>query len=240
MAPYHHTVSTHHKSKKAKRLRKVATVSVLLALVFGVVVGIDWIMTQVNSTKTVTSSASNATVQSARINIFQTPYFRFQADASWREVSDELNLSPDDKTKQYLYRSFDKNFIEHELWVTIDLPDGFYLERHNVPTRVMPVSVNADGSLSRTDMVSEPCVKVLGEHPNLEPQTVKQMDIEYFCNPNQVNDYTVAVGEVGGTNKLKMPQKDGTVVEIAITYRNVTPNPNARQLESILQSFRSM
>ncbi|HMT19552.1 MAG TPA: hypothetical protein PKD15_05965 [Candidatus Saccharibacteria bacterium] len=240
MAPYHHTVSTHRKSQKAKRLRKMATLSVMLALVVGAVVGIDWLLTQVKSTKTVVSSESNATVQSARINIFQTPYFRFQADASWREVSDELNLSPDDKTKQYLYRSYDKNFIEHELWVTIDLPDGYFLQRHNVPTRVMPVAVNADGSLSRTDMVSGPCVEVLGPNPNLEPKTVKQDDVEYFCNPDQVNDYTVAVGEVGGTNKLKMPQKDGTVVEIAITYRNVTPNPDARQLESILQSFRSM
>lgn len=240
MAPYHHTISTHHKSKKARRFKRLAQGAIGAVLLFMLVLGVDWLLTQINSSKTVVSSTSNATVQSARINIFQSPYFRFQADSNWREVTDELNLAPNDNTKQYLYRSFDKNIIEHELWVTVDLPEDYFLKRHNIPTRVMPVTVNADGSVTMLGDVSVPCVETLGPNPSLEPQIVKQDDVEYFCNPNQVNDYTVAVGESGGTTRIKMPQKDGTYVSVAITYRNITATPDARQLTSILETFRTL
>lgn len=233
--PYHHHVNTHHRAKRARKLKKISTFFVALFALVGVGIFGDWLYGQLK-TDTVVSRSSNATVQSARINIFQTPYFRFQANESWREVTDELNLNPSDGSKQYLYRKFDRNFIEHELWITVNLPEGYKLERHNVPTRVLPVRLESDGTLTQIGSVSEPCIRALPleEQKNETPRIIKQEDISYFCNPNNVNDYHVAVGIPGGTNSIPSPSG----AEVTITYRNVTPTPNGIELENLLSTFK--
>lgn len=239
MAPYSHHINTHHRARRARKFRKLtkAVLALLLLIIFGV--GVDWFMTNIRSSRTVVSSESNATVQSARINIFQSPYFHFQANSSWREVTDELNLKDIGGTTQYLYRSFDNDFIEHELWVTVNLPDGFKIASHYIPTRVVPVRIESDGSLTQIGSVSKPCVDVLPkENPNLESHVVKQNDIEYFCNPNEVNDYHVAVGIPGGTIKLSNNSVDNQKAVITVTYRNVTAIPNPNEIEDILQTFK--
>ncbi len=242
MALYQHHINNHRRSKRAGKFKRVSLVLGILILLGGVGVGVDWLITNIRATKTVTSIESSATVQSARINIFQTPYYRFQADSSWREVTDELNLGQSqDGSKQFLYRSYDKNFIEHELWVTVNLPREQAVVRHNVPTRVLPVSVGEDGSILPLDVVSDPCVEVLPkENPNLEIQTVTQKDISYLCNPNQVNDYTVTAGVPGKDNRILVPQKDGERATLTIVYRNITASPDSRQLESILNTFKTL
>ncbi len=239
---YHHKVNTYHRTRRANKTKRFTALIIMVMLIGGGAVGVDWLLNEIRSTQTVVSSESNATVQSAQINIFQTPYFKFQADQTWREVSDELNASSTDGSKQYLYRSFDKNLIEHELWVTVDLPIDYKLERHNVPTRVVPVQIEADGTLTSIGQVSEPCVEALPdkEKDNLTPRVIYQKDIEYYCSPNQVNDYFVAVGVPGGTTRLPMKQSDNSVVDISITYRNTTANPGPQQLNSILSTFRSL
>ena len=241
MAPYRHHINTHHRARTARRLKKGAQVSMVIAAFIGLYIAGDWLVTTIRSSQTVVSTTSSATVQSAQINIFQSPYFRFQADASWREVSDELNLAPNDNSLQYLYRSFDGNFIEHELLVTVNLPDSYKLARHNIPTRVMPVRIEQDGSLTQLAAVSAPCAEVLPEeNPNFQPHTLTQNDITYYCNPNQVNDYTVTLGVPGQTNKLLMPHAKGEKSNITITYRNITPTPDASMFERIVREFKSL
>ncbi len=242
MAPYHHTVNTHHRSKRASRVKKVAKFASILAVIAVIGVGIDWTLTNIKNGKTVVSTTSSATVQSAQINIFQSPYFRFQADSSWREVTDELNLNgAPDGSSQYLYRSFDKNFIEHELWVTVNLPEDYKVALHNIPTRVQPVRIEEDGSLSLIGSVSKPCMDVLeGEKPDVSPQVVKQLDVEYFCHPNEVNDFTVVAGVPGATNRLSMPHDETEKVVITLTYRNIKAIPEASMFERILLNFKSL
>jgi hypothetical protein len=203
-------------------------------------IGVDWLLTNIKNSKTVVSSSSSATVQSAQINIFQSPYFRFQADSSWREVTDELNLNgAPDGSSQYLYRSFDKNFIDHELWVTVNLPEDYKVALHNVPTRVLPVRVEQDGSISLLGSVSKPCLDVLqGDKPDVSPQVVKQLDVEYFCNPEQVNDYTIVAGIPGGSNRIPITLADGEKATITLTYRNIKPVPESSMFERILGNFK--
>ena len=243
MAPYHHQQNTHHRVRFARKFKRFAQISVVVAVIFAGYLGVDRILASINERQTVVSTESNATVQSAQINIFQTPYFRFQADSNWREVTDELNLANVAAgSHQYLYRGFEGNFIEHELWVTVNLPQDYILERHNIPTRVLPVRIEPDGTLTVTNSVSETCFDSLPdpEKSNVAPRTLTQEEITYYCDPNNVNNYTVAVGVPGGTTRLLMPQSDGESVEVTITYRNVTATPEARQLRSILSTFRSL
>lgn len=236
---YHHHVNTHHRIKRSRRVIRSVQAFVLLVFVVGAYIGVDWLLTNINSAKTVVSSESSATVQSAKINIFQTPYYRFQADSSWREVTDELLSRGNEGFEQYLYRSFDKNFIEHELWVAVNLPENYALQRHNIPTRVIPVQVEGGGTLTQVDSVSDPCGVELAEvDKNQEPHIIIQKEVQYLCNLNAVNDYTVVAGIPGGTNRLPMPHA-GEIINITLTYRNITATPDSRQFNSILSTFKS-
>ena len=227
--------------KRATKLKKFAKLSVAFVSVLGLFIALDWVWTNVKSGQTVVSKDSSATVQAAQINIFKTPYYRFQADSSWREVTDELSQSVNSQSDfhQYLYRSFDKNFIEHELWVTVNMPESYQLARHNVPTRVIPVRVESDGSITQLDSVSGPCVEALPEgSTDVSPQIVLQKDVSYFCNPNQNNDYTVIAGIPSGTERLPV-NVNSDQITITITYRNVTPIPESSMFERILSTFRA-
>ncbi len=242
MAAYNHHINTHHRTKRAKRIKRFSFALLALLFLGAGAVGVDWLLTNLKAEDTVVSSSSSATVQSARINIFQSPYFRFQADDNWKEVTDELNLSDGD-SPQYLYRRFDKNFIEHEIWITVNLPEDYRVERHNVPTRILPVRIESDGKLAQLSSTSNSCLEVLDKkNPFLEPHVLVQHDIEYFCNPN-TNDYTVAVGVPGSTTRLEMPTNSSGAngkVTMTITYRNITANPDSREFEDVLRTFKSI
>jgi hypothetical protein len=241
MAPYHHHVNTHRRSKNARLFKKVVIGFVSVAIIITVGISADWLLTNIRASDTKVSVESSATVQSARINIFQTPYFSFQADSNWREVTDELNLGKTtDGSQQYLYRRYTKNFIEHELWITVNMPEGYNILKHNIPTRVYPVQVEPDGSLTRISGVSESCSKALSEKDtNLQPHILTLENVTFYCDPNN-NGYQVAVGVPGKTERIEMPKSDNGSNFITITYRNTSAIPDARQLESIIQTFRSI
>lgn len=244
MAQYKHHISSIGKLRRAKKVKRASQLTLVLVFLGTSYVGVDWFLNNLNSAKTVVGRESSATVQSAQINIFRTPYFQFQVDSSWREVTNELTLRNVGQSKQYLYRSYNKNFIEHELWITVNLPEDYDVERHNIPTRVLPVRVEADGTFTQIGEVSKPCVDVEPkEKPNLDPHVVVQSDVEYYCNPNQVNDYIVTVGIPGGTNRLPMPHVEGeasTKAIIGITYRNTTPMPSPSVFERAVRDFKSL
>lgn len=236
--PYHHKVSTHHRAKRAKKITKLAGFSVTVALLFGVWVGIDYMLTSLQN-DTVVSVESGSTVQAAQINIFSTEYYRFQSDSSWREVTDELTFDNSGDIKQYLYRRFEGNFIEHELFITVNQSDNYRILKHNEPTRVLPVDLDAQGRLIAQDTVSETCYSLEDiEAPNRDSRDIEMKDVTFFCNPDKLNDYVVAVGQSGGSEKIPIETVAGEEAAVTITYRNITVNPDARQLERILSNFK--
>ena len=209
----------------------------MLIVLAGAGVGADWWVRRLNQGQPVVSGESTSTVQSAHISVFQTPYFKFQAGEHWREVTDELNLT-NEGGSQYLYRKFEKDFITHELWVTVNMPADQKLLKHNIPTRVMLVRIEPDGRLTQTEPVSDTCAEVLGSaDASLEPHTLKQKGVTYFCNPN-ANDFTVAVGVPGGTVRLPfVSPSTGESYEMTITYRNIKAIPDEHEMELIMKSF---
>ena len=236
--PYHHKVNTHHKAKRAKRLSKFAGVAVFIALLFGAWVGVDYLLTKIQN-DTVVSKESGSTVQAAQINIFSTEYYRFQADSQWREVTDELTFDNSGDRKQYLYRRYDANFIEHELFITVNQPKGAKVLRHNEPTRVLPISIDAQGRLIAQDRVSDTCYSMIDEDTtNREAREYEIKGVTFICNPDKRNDYVVAVGQSGGSDIIPIKTSAGEEATISITYRNITVNPDARQLERILSNFK--
>lgn len=241
MAPYKHDVSTYQRSKRARKIKKASLVLMLIIAIGGLIVGIDTFLTDIRSENTVVSKESRATVESATINIFQTPYFRFQADDSWLEVTDDPNLSNlPEGSYQYLYRSYNKDFIDHEIWVTINLPEDYKIPRHNIPTRVLPVRIEKDGSITQIGDVSEHCFEALSDSDqNLKPHILTQNQITYYCHPNETNSYTVTLGIPSGTNVLPMPNSLEGSVDVTITYRNITQAKQSAVFERILRTFQA-
>lgn len=230
---YHHDDSLHTHQVRTKRARRIATVAVVLLLLGVGIIGVDWIISKINSSNTVVSSSANATVQSANINIFQSPYFRFQANESWREVTDQFS-NPEN---EYIYRSYENGLIKHELWITVDKKKTYVLEKH-YPTRVLPVSIVDGNRLSLLGPASDRCIKALPKEDStfLDPHVVKQSGVSYFCHPNSTA-YNVTVGVPGETNQLSMERTDGSKLPVTIIYKNVTATPDERQLNQILKTF---
>jgi hypothetical protein len=233
---YRHNDSLHKHKKKANKLKNLAILLLALLTICVIVVGVDWLITKLSASNTVVGSVSNATVQSARINVFQTPFYRFQANESWREVTSQYN----DPENEYIYRSYNNGLIEHELWITVDKQKSFDLEKH-YPTRVLPVRIESDGRLTKLGTVSERCVTALpnGEQSNQDPQIVVQEEVSYFCYPNSTA-FNVTIGVPGGTNELIMPRNNGSNIPVTIIYKNVTAFPDTRQIELILDTFRTL
>jgi hypothetical protein len=229
---YHHDEFLYKRWKRSKRLFKASlALSMFAVIIVGFIFG-DWVLQSLRS-DTVVSSSSKSNVQSANINIFQTPYFRFQANDTWREVNDEFSNPVD----EYIYRSIDDGLIKHELWISVSSEKKFNIQKH-YPTRVVPVRIEQDGRLSQIGGVSDRCFEALPEgDTNQDPRVLTQKGVTYFCHPNSTA-YNVTVGVPGDTNLLKFESTNGDVVPITIIYKNVTAYPEARQLEQILNTFR--
>ena len=235
---YRHNDTLHNHKVRATKVRRIAVVFVVIGLICFSIIGTDLILSKISSGKTVVSKETNATVQSARINVMQTPFFRFQASQNWREVTDELNLVNQEGTNQYLYRFFDKNFIEHEIWITVNLNPEYKLEQYNVPTRVQPIRIEDDKSLTMINSVSEPCSSVIpAEDKDRAKRTVVQDEVSYFCDPG-INQYTVTVGVQGEDNILETTSSSGKTNSVTITYRNVTAYPDTTEFDKILSTFK--
>jgi hypothetical protein len=236
--PYHHKVNTHHRAKRAKKVSKVAAVFVGVFALAMAWIGVDYLLTRLQN-DTAVSVETSSTVQAAQINVFKTEYYRFQADSSWREVTDELTFDNSGDRKQYLYRRFDGNFIEHELFITINQPAGYTILRHNEPTRVLPVDIDAEGRIIAQEVVSDTCASIQDkENPDKTARRLEMSGVDFYCNPDKQNDFVVAIGQSGGSESLPIKTAQGLEATMTITYRNITVTPDARQLQLILSNFK--
>lgn len=236
--PYHHKVNTHHRAKRAKKVSKIAALFVGVFSLGALWIGADYLLTRFQN-DTAVSVETSSTVQAAQINVFKTEYYRFQADSSWKEVTDELTFDNSGERKQYLYRRFDGNFIEHELFITINQPEGYKILMHNQPTRILPVDVDAEGRTIVQDAVSDTCFSIQDkENPDKTPRRLEMSGIEFFCTPDKQNDFVVAIGQSGGSEYIPIKTALGKKAIMTITYRNITASPDARQLQLILSNFK--
>lgn len=225
--PYHHRVSTHHKVKKAKKIKRFAQATTALVLLLGLVIGIDWLINRLN-TETQVSVESTATVQSSNINIFRTPYFQFQADRTWREVTSESSA------KKYVYRSLDGLLVQHELIVEVNGSTDVVLD-NEATTRVYPVEIK-NNNLSPISTVSPHCRELTTIEGDREQQFVEFEEVTFPCNPD-ASGYVVTIGQSGGEHFIEKPTFDG-VRSYKITYRDSTFSPSGRPLPNIIRTFQ--
>ncbi len=225
MAPYHHHVSTHHRTKRAKKVRKLSFFLVVLTFLFVGVVSFDWIATKLRSSTSVVSVESNATVQSSTINIFRTPFFQFQADDSWSEVPE---VSTETK---FVYKSLNGPLVEHQLTVFVNekAPAKF------AATRVFTTEL--DKGLFKKVSGTEKHCNTDEEGLKNEPKVVTFNQVTFNCDLGS-NIFRVFVGIIGGTNEIAATRQNGETATYTIIYDDLTFLPSANQINSIMSTFQ--
>ena len=227
MAPYSHQINTYHRTKRARRFRKISRVVLVIFLVVIGIIAYDWFRSSLkNST---VGQSSEATVRSASVNIFRTPYFQFQTDKTWRAINESST------NKKYVYRSFESILVQHELIVEVDETQRTVLANTQT-AHVIPVEI-VNNTLSAVGAISPHCKTLISDPNDRKQRYMNYKQTEFPCDPDS-SIFVVVVGLVGGNELISYKNADGTTSTLKITYRDSTYSPNGSPLSSIINSFQ--
>ncbi len=219
------THSNYHRRKKLiRRLLLILVIAGLTAIYFGGKYIIHtYLQEETQVTETPVETVGYFEPSTA---IFRSSFFQFQASKSWTQ---DINASTADK---FIYRSYNGPLIEHEMTIYINnIPDDL------VVTRVLPVMLTDASQGLVLGPVSDYCGKKLLDKKRLIQQTTVD-GVKLNCNVDD-NNYTILVGEVGGTTTLELARPGNTKANYAIFYRNVTASPNSVEIEQLLKTFQT-
>lgn len=228
MALYHHRVSNYHKSKRARKIRKLGVLVLILVIIGVGAISMDWVLNRIREDGQ-DSIGSRVAVQSSTINIFRTPYFQFQADKTWREVD-----PGNQEVGRYVYRSYNDILVQHELIVEVDKTVATVLDSEQT-SRVLPVSVRGNYLLS-DGAISPHCKELISDVNNREQQFIEYKQVTFPCDPNG-GQFVVLVGQIGGKHYIEKETETG-MRTYKIIYRDSTFSPSGKPLGNIINSFQ--
>lgn len=231
MSNYYREQGYHSRKRLLRRLRYV-----VLAFLVLVLAGIGFLaydvyresvasVTPSDPTKAVTSTIATGT------EIQSTPYFQFQTSEKWRAIANET------KDGHYVYRQYSGPLVEQEFVVDVNRVGEEVLALVQT-TRVLPVSATETGNLKLEGNVSDHCKKSVPKETDHTQQIVKISQVSFACNPDSTN-YIVVIGVIGGTNVITLPRLNGTTATYKLTYKNVSAQPNARDLDDMVETFEA-
>lgn len=229
MAPYRHHINTYHRLKRARRIKKLSLVILVIFLfIIGFII-FDWIKNSLNNETTVGNS-SEATVRSASINIFRTPYFQFQTDKTWRAINE---ASTDNR--RYVYRSYEDILVQHELIVEVDSVEREVLANTQA-AYVLPVEI-VTNTLKSVGSISPHCKTIINNENDRKQRYINYKETEFPCNPDS-SVFVVVAGLIGGNEVIEYDTASDAKRTLKITYRDSTFSPTGRPLSSIINSFQ--
>lgn len=159
------------------------------------------------------------------VKLFRSTYFQFQTDNTWAEVPAESTAN------KFVYRSLRANLVEHDLTIYVnEIPATLSANR------VLPVNLKS-GSELLPITTSEHCKKVSGNPAVHELQTTVN-NVSMLCAADSTN-YTVLVGQTGGSTVINLQRPDKTMAKYSILYTNLRATPDATQLMQIADSFQA-
>ncbi len=230
MAQYSHHVNNFHRSQVAKRFKWLSIFVIIVSVLGGAVIGVDWLLNRLSNSNTVVSTETTTSVQSASISIYRTPYFQFQAPDDWVAVAEQGS----DKRFVFIKKGKD-NSVPQRLIVFVDRPLSDS-EADMALTNTVAVNVNESGGLSDISEVSKHCKE---SWPKDLPRTgtrIKHGHTSMVCNPDSF-EYNVVVGTYEGNEIISMTRPDGSIVKLTVIFSNLTAYPGSGDLISILSSF---
>lgn len=226
MRYYYHQANYHRSQRFTRRLKHLVIGTSLLVFLSAAVIGFDYVWENLEQSgqKTVTTATSG--YYSAPVKVFRSPFFQFQTDNSWSEVTNES------QPNVYLYRRARQQFIDHELIIYVNKP-----QPNLTATRVLPVNLTSSGELLPLK-VSKHCSETFKDK---EPKSIKIVaveDVRVLCDPHDPA-YNVMLGVQEGGTELKLPRPDKSTVTLIIVYKNLTALPEGSQIEQIAETFQT-
>lgn len=230
MYRYKYDKSYHHKSRKARHRIVLAVAASTFVVAIAGYIGFDLISQKFNKQAPI-SRTTYSSVQGASVNLFSTSYFQFQADDSWKEVTNEQ------KEGRYVYRSYKDTLVVRDITVEVNkkTPETLPLVR---TTHIYPVTVDPSGRLLSQGGAGDHCKTLMPKNSPALPTIVKQRQVSFVCTPDAVV-YQVVVGVIGGSSNFELPRPDGTKASYTITFRDLTISPTDVALKSIIDSFQT-
>lgn len=224
---YYYHQANYHRAKRFTRRFKHILIGVFLLIMLGAAaIGFDylWENLQQSGQKTVTTATSD--YYSAPVKIFRSPYFQFQTDNSWSEVTSES------QTNVYAYRRARQQFIDHELFIYVNkIPPNL------AATRTLPVNLTSTGELLPLK-VSKHCTDTFEPKAPKSIKVVALDNVSFLCNPHD-SAYTVILGVQEAGTELKLPRPDKSTATFVIVYKNLTALPEGSQIEQITETFQT-
>jgi uncharacterized protein (UPF0333 family) len=230
MAPYHHSVNTHKRTKRARRVRKAAIFSVLFVGVIVAIIAVDWVLNKMSTSNTVVSRETTSAVQSADISVYRTEFYQFQAPESWVFVQNESNQN------KFVYLNNQSSLVTQKLTIFVNRADLNREADFNV-TRVVPVEVTGDKRFSRVTDISSHCNDSFPQDGNRDPRRITHNDVSFICSPDS-QQFNIHVGLYKGTESVPATLNDGRQVKFVIVYEDLTAYPGPGDLYNIISSFQ--
>ncbi|MDQ3094330.1 MAG: hypothetical protein M3Q70_04120 [bacterium] len=225
MSRYEYQTSYHNKRTHARRTKLMAVVAIGFVLLLASFIIYDRIKNAIDNEQP-ESIATVSAVESATTSLFSTPYYQFQADKTWVEV-------PESNTPtKFVYKSKNGPLVQHQMIIYIGEPPA----NEVIGTRIYPVEVQNNGSLSGSLGVSEHCRNGAPNKALNEPQQTKYLQVSFNCNVGS-NTYRVLVGAIGGTPTIPIKRPSGETQNYTIIYDDVTAYPTSNKIDPIISTF---
>ncbi len=215
--------------QKRKRFILRVKILALLLIIPPIAVSVYLYFSAVNrqnsNTPQSTTSQETSGYFASTVQVFRSAYFQFQADKTWAEVPAESTPT------KFVYRSLRATLVEHDLTIYVnDIPANL------TANRVLPSNIKT-GSELLPIAVSEHCLKA-AKVSTAEDREIVVDNVRLRCNADSTN-YTVLVGQSGGSTVLNLLRPDGKTAKYSILYSNLRATPDASQIMDIVSSFQT-
>jgi hypothetical protein len=222
---YYRDINHYVHARYWRRVRKVLFVILVLAVLASVYLVIDTRLSDKKSATPSETTRETTATYSPSVSVHRTVYFQFQTDNSWSFISNESTAN------KFVYRSYRKKLVEHDLTIYVDQPVS------PEASRVLPAELKTDQSLV-AGFVSDHCQKSLPKNATQLTQTANIQGAEFTCDYD-ATDYSVVVGLRGAKVPFELVRPDGKKSTYAIIYHNLKANWDDSQLKQIVDSFQT-
>ena len=227
MARYRLHAHHYRRAHKFFKWVKVFSISCLVLVVLtAILISADSLLQRRQAAPKNDTTAETKTSFYPSNQIFRTAFFQIQTPNTWISIPNESTGN------KFVYRSMDKTLVQQELDILVNASPLSLGVTHSLPVEV-------NGSSLTPKQVSDPCGSLLLKTTtNRSPQQMTLNGVQITCIPDS-NDYSVLVGVSNGSTSIKMQRPDNSLAAYQFLYRNLTVNPDPRDLISILTSFQT-
>ena len=231
MSEYYRDNGYHSRKQFLRRLKAALFIVLVLVLVGGGILAYDvYSSSKLSDTPSKSTQPINSTIASST-EIHNSPYFQFQTPSKWRSIANES------KDGHYVYRQYNGPLVEQEFFIDVNSDASIVLPLVQT-TRVQAISTTSSGTIKLEGGVSDHCKKAVSKATDHTAQIIKVNQVSFACNPDS-NNFIVTIGIIGGGETISLRRVDGSNATYRMLYRNVTAQPNARDLDDMLRTFEA-